>query len=98
MSLVLLSHYFSSRWHAKVKLSRLFWCDMLLVGTLLNLFASFAALMLMALSKEPAWALALHFSTLPYNLFLLASVWRFPTATPAARFSACAWFGVMVVF
>ena len=89
--------FFSSRWHARVSWRRLFWFDMLAVGSLINGFASFAALMVMAVLKEPAWATFLHFSTLPYNAFLLASVWRFPAVSTAIRLGACAWFVVMTV-
>jgi hypothetical protein len=89
--------FFSDRWHAKVNLRRLFWFDMLAVGTLTNLFASFAALLLMALFKEATGAVLLHFSTLPYNAFLLASVWRFPAATTVLRLVASAWFVVMTL-
>jgi len=89
--------FFSNRWHAKVNLRRLFWLDMLAVGTLINLFASFAGLMVMALVKEPAWAIFLHFSTLPYSAFLIATVWRFPAVTTAMRLVAIAWFAAMAV-
>ncbi len=76
---------------------RLFWFDMLAVGTVINLFASFAALMLVSLGRGPTGAVALHFSTLPYNAFLLAAVWRFPAVSPAMRLGASAWFVVMAV-
>ena len=89
--------FFSDRWHAKVTFRQLFWLDMLAVGSVINLFASFAALMVVALMKEPKLALVLHFSPLPYNAFLLAAVWRFPAVTPAGRLGASAWFVVMSV-
>ena len=89
--------FFSDRWHAKVALHQLFWLDMLAVGTVINLFASFAALMVVALIKEEPWALVLHFLPLPYNAFLLAAIWRFPVATLAWRLGASAWFVVMTV-
>ena len=92
-----LMDFFSNRWHAKVKLRHLFWLDMLAVGTVINLFASFAALMLVAQLKAPMWALFFHFSPLPYNAFLLAAIWRFPAVPPAFRLGASAWFVVMAV-
>ena len=97
MSAVQMVQFFSDRWHAKVNLRRLFWFDMLAVATLINLFASFAALMVMALSQESTWGLVLHFLPLPYNAFLLASIWRFPAAAPALRLGASVWFVVMTV-
>jgi hypothetical protein len=89
--------FFSDRWHAQVTLRQLFWLDMLAVGTVINLFASFAALMVVALTKEAPWALVLHFLPLPYNAFLLAAIWRFPVPTLAWRLGASAWFVVMTV-
>ncbi len=89
--------FFSDRWRAKVNYRRLFWLDMVAVGTLINLFISFAALMLVALGGEPIWAVLLHFSTLPYNAFLLAAIWRFPAVTPATRLASSAWFVAMAV-
>ena len=62
--------FFSDRWQAKVNFRRLFWLDMLAVGTLINLFSSFAALLLMALLKEATAAMLLHFSTLPPSSLL----------------------------
>ena len=97
MSSVQALDFFSNRWHAKVHLRQLFWFDMLAVGTLINLFASFAALMVMAQIKDPAWAFFLHFSTLPYSAFLLVAVWRFPAVTTAMRLGASAWFVAMTV-
>jgi hypothetical protein len=89
--------FFSDRWHAKVSLRQLFWLDMVAIGTVINLFASFAALMFVAQIRDPTWALVVHFSPLPYNAFLLAAIWRFPSATPALRLGASAWFVVMTV-
>ncbi|MDX8531608.1 hypothetical protein RFM41_09380 [Mesorhizobium sp. VK25A] len=64
------------RWRGEVPLDRLFWCDMLLVGTILSIASSAAALILLGL-KLPLWlVLAVHFLPVPYNIFLTIVVWR----------------------
>lgn len=74
----------------------IFWRDMLVAGTLLNLLASFGALILAALGA-PAAAVALHFAPVPYNAFLLAALWRLPGRPGAAVAAGVAWFVVMTV-
>lgn len=67
--------FFRARWRGDVPLGRLFWVDMVVVGTTLNLATSFGALVALGL-KWPEWAAAaVYFSPLPYNLFLVLSVW-----------------------
>ena len=41
-------HFFSHRWHGQVPVRLLFWRDMLVMGTAINLLATFGALMLAA--------------------------------------------------
>jgi hypothetical protein len=67
---------FRSRWNGKVPLDRLFWRDMMLVGTGLNIASSAAALVLLGLKMPLALVLAVHFSPVPYNIFLAMAVWR----------------------
>jgi hypothetical protein len=68
--------YFTSRWRGEVALGKLFWRDMLAIGTLVNLAASLGALFALALDASAAVWIAIHFLPLPYNLFLCAAVWR----------------------
>jgi hypothetical protein len=42
-------------------------------------------------------ALALHLAPLPYNLFLLAAVWRSPGRGPLAVALALSWFALMLL-
>jgi hypothetical protein len=78
--------FFASRWRGEAPLDRLFWRDMVVFGTLLNLLTTAVALLLLGL-KAPLWVvLAAHLSPLPYNIFLLAAVWR--TADAAGGASA----------
>ncbi|TPJ28947.1 hypothetical protein [Mesorhizobium sp. B2-7-2] len=68
--------FFRSRWRGQVPLDRLFWRDMLLVGTILNIASSALALGLLGL-KLPLWlVLAVHFLLVPYTIFLTVAVWR----------------------
>jgi hypothetical protein len=68
--------FFASRWRGQAAIGRLFWTDMALVGTLVNVAAGFAAIMLIGLTL-PAWiAVAIFLAPLPYNVFLVMAVWR----------------------
>ena len=77
--------FFATRWSGERPLAALFWRDMLLWGTLINLAATLAGALLLGF-KAPAWlAATVHFSPLPWNLFLLAAVWRSAERLRAAR-------------
>ena len=89
--------YFSNRWHARVPLSTLFWRDILAFATVINLFAGFLSLMSIAQDWGKGWSLSLHFALLPYNLFLVASVWRFPAAPPLIRWISLGWFALILM-
>lgn len=89
--------YFARRWRADVPLATLWWRDMLVVGTAINLLASFAALMLAAQGVELGIAWAVHLAPLPYNLFLLASLLRHPDRTTSVTMLGAAWFVLMLV-
>jgi hypothetical protein len=77
--------FFASRWRGEAPLDRLFWRDMVLVGTVLNLLTTAAAILLLGLKLSMAIVLAVHFSPVPYNLFLFAAVWRTADAAGNAR-------------
>jgi hypothetical protein len=68
--------FFASRWRGEAPLDRLFWRDMLLFGTLLNLLTTAVAIVLLGLKAPMVAVLGVHFLPLPYNIFLFASVWR----------------------
>ncbi|BCG92327.1 hypothetical protein [Mesorhizobium sp. 131-2-1] len=68
--------FLRSRWQGKVPLDLLFWRDMVVVGTAINIASSALALILLGL-KLPLWlVLAVHFAPVPYSLFLTFAVWR----------------------
>lgn len=68
----------------------LFWRDMVLWGTLINLVFTGVALAIAASDFNIALAVAVHFAPLPYNLFLVAAVWRLP-ASAVYRWASAAW-------
>lgn len=71
-----MTDFFRTRWRGEVPLDRLFWRDMLIVGTILSIASSALALILLGL-KLPLWlVLAVHFLPVPYNIFLTIAVWR----------------------
>lgn len=81
--------FFSARWSGGVPIERLFWRDLILVGTGVNIAATLASLGLLAAKAPLGAALAVHFAPLPYNLFLAFAVWR--TAERRGSRAAFAW-------
>ncbi|TGQ09957.1 MULTISPECIES: hypothetical protein [unclassified Mesorhizobium] len=81
-----MTDFFRARWRGEAPLDRLFWRDMLLVGTAINIASSALALVLLGL-KLPLWlVLTVHFLPVPFNIFLTVAVWR--TAEKAGGFKA----------
>jgi len=61
------------------------WRDMLCVGTVVNMLATFIALVAISQGAQ-SWTVAtIHFAPLPYNIFLFAAVGR---ALPRSRIAA----------
>lgn len=89
--------WFSRRWRGQVPAAVLWWRDMLLVGTVLNLCAGFAALMAYAQGAGMGWTMALHFGMLPLNVFLFMCLWRRPERSGLQLALASVWFAAMVV-
>lgn len=91
------SGFFASRWHAEVELQVLLWRDVLVAGTLINLAAGFAAFIMFTQNVDPVWALFVYLSPLPYNIFLLLSVWRSKQCTPFISMIAVIWFVLVLI-
>lgn len=83
--------FFLRRWQGQVPAVLLFWRDIVLVGSLVNLTTTFLALMLAAQGVATAIAVAVHFAPLPYNLFLCAALWRHPGRTTAQSGATGLW-------
>ncbi|MBA4175055.1 MAG: hypothetical protein C0505_00610 [Leptothrix sp. (in: Bacteria)] len=90
-------HFLARCWRGDVPLRQLFWRDMLLVGTMVNLLASFGALMIAAVGAPMPWAAALHFAPVPYNVFLCLSLWRRPVRPQPMALAAAAWLVLVTI-
>ncbi|MGE0315005.1 MAG: hypothetical protein AB7P21_25600 [Lautropia sp.] len=86
-----------ARWRGDVPTARVLWVDMLLIGSLVNLLASFAALIAVSQRVADPLAVLLHLAPLPLNVWLLLVVFRARPRTAFARAVAVGWFAVMVV-
>jgi hypothetical protein len=85
------------RWRGEVPLQTLLWRDLMLVGTVVNLLSTGAGLAVFAITDQIGWAVAVHFAPLPWNLFLVACVWRLPPAGAITRPIAVAWLIAVLV-
>lgn len=90
------SEYFGSRWQARVPFASLFWNDLILRGSLLNLFFSILGLVFIAQGYPAYLGLTAHFLMLPYNLFLVLCVWRLPEVKTFFKAMASGWFVLMI--
>lgn len=86
-----------SRWRGETAPAVLYWKDIVVVGSVINLVTSFAALMLAAQGVHLAIAVAVHFSLLPYNAFLVMALWRTPRCSRAMVWTSALWLVVMMV-
>ena len=85
------ANFFRSRWNGQVPWSVLLWRDMLAVGTAVNLGATLLAVVV-AIAGAPFVLVALlHFSPLPYNVFLFAALHRLPQRPELAVAAAAVW-------
>lgn len=91
------SGFLGSRWRGETALAVLFWKDIVVVGSVINLLTGFAALMLAAQGVSLALAAAVHFALLPYNAFLVAALWRTPRRSRAMAWTSVLWLVVMTV-
>ncbi len=91
-----------SRWRGEAPLGIVFWRDMILVGTALNIAAALAAVLLLAADAPTPLALLVYFAPLPWSIFLFFAVWRCaekaggPDAI-TAKIGAMIWLVVVIV-
>jgi hypothetical protein len=68
--------YVRALWNGALPLSRVFWLDMLAVGTLVNV-VTFLVMIALFAGKAPTWiGLTVLLLPIPYNVLLFAAVWR----------------------
>lgn len=90
--------FIGSRWRGETSPAVLYWRDMLTIGSVINLFTGFAALMLAAQGVDLLIAALVHFAMLPYNVFLVAALWRTPRCTKSMAWTSVVWLVVMTLF
>ena len=94
--------FFAARWRGEVPLGQLFWQDMLIFGTGINIATAIVAALLFVRDAPTAIAALIYFAPVPYNFFLVAAVWRKaadarePVAS-AARLGALLWIVVAML-
>jgi hypothetical protein len=94
--------YVRSLWLGELPLPRVFWTDMLAIGTVVNIVSGIGAMLLFVSGAPISIGVAVHFLPLPYNLLLFFAVWQ-AAAREASRWSfpaqvgALLWFFVMFV-
>lgn len=86
-----IQHYFSKRWKAKIPFRDLFWRELIVRGTLINLLVAFLGLMLIAQGYPSLWAAIAHLVILPYNIFLVLAILRWPGVKSSFKAVAGVW-------
>ena len=95
--------YVLSLWRGQVPLETVFWRDMLVVGTAINITAVMSAILLLLYGLPTPICLLIYFLPLPLNVFLFLSVWRsagnaMTSDAQVAKIAAPLWFAVMLAF
>jgi hypothetical protein len=94
--------FFAPRWRGETPLGLLFWQDMWIYGTLINIVTAVIAMLMFSRDAPAALAWLVYMAPVPYNLFLCAALWkssavaREPMAS-AARALGFVWFVVMMI-
>lgn len=80
--------FFIRRWRRQAPLGLLFWRDMIVIGSTLNLASAFAGLMALGFKADLAVALLVFHAPLPYNFFIVGAIWRTADLVDAAKASS----------
>lgn len=75
----------------------LFWRDLLLIGTGLNLLMTGTALALLSQGVAAPWALLAHLLPLPYNLFIVTAIGSAPQRPALVLGASLCWLVLFVV-
>lgn len=89
--------FITQRWQGRIGWRRLFWRDLLLIGTSFNLLMTGLALALLSQDVPAQWALLAHLLPLPYNLFIVSSIWSAPQRPLVVRGVSLCWLVLFVV-
>jgi hypothetical protein len=85
-------NFFADRWRAQACFQTVFWRDLVILGTLINVSFSIVGLMFVAQGYSGLFALTLYFLIFPYNVFLLLSIWRWPGVKSIFKAASGGWF------
>jgi hypothetical protein len=96
------TRYFRSRLNGETQLSVLFWRDMMLVGSVINLLMMVASIAYLGNAGTSWIGAVLFLAPLPYNIFLVFSVFRTadrqtPNEANAVKIAAFVWMLVFVI-
>ena len=80
--------FFVRRWRRQAPLGLLFWRDMIVIGSALNLAFAFAGLMALGFKADLLIAILVFHAPLPYNFFIVGAIWRTADLVDAARASS----------
>lgn len=89
--------YIRRLWLGELPLARVFWTDMLAIGTVVNVAAGIVAMLLFVSGAPISIGVAVHFAPLPYNLLLFFAVWQ-AASREASRWSFPAQVGALIWF
>jgi hypothetical protein len=68
--------YFQQLWWAEMPLATVFWRDMAVVGSIVNVVSIALATITAAFGGATGVGIALYTAPTPYNIFLVVAVWR----------------------
>ena len=94
--------FIMSRLRGDAPLHTVFWWDMVIIGTGLNVLATALALVLLAAEAPSSWPILAHLSPQPWNLFAFFAVWQSAGKIEGAtrspiRMSAVCWLALMLI-
>jgi hypothetical protein len=93
--------YVQRLWRGEPPLFRVFWTDMILIGSLVNIVGA-AVSMLLFVSGAIVFGVVVHFAVVPYNILLFLAVWQSAARTPSgwsfpAQAAALVWLILFIV-
>ena len=93
--------YVRSLWRGELPLGRVFWTDMILIGSLVNVLATVAAMLLFVAGAPIALGVGVHFTPVPYNVLLFLAVWQSAARQPSwwsfpAQATALVWLIIVI--
>jgi hypothetical protein len=91
-----LKTFITQRWQGRIGWRRLFWRDLLVVGTSLNLLMTGLALALLSQDVAIPWVLLAHLFPLPYNLLIVSSIWSAPQRPKIVLVASLCWLVLFV--